>query len=171
MSALGLGQLLSLKLEVSGAAGGVGLLQRGLMAAGLQRDPAGAELMMQPKKQCGLGRKGRKGRSCVLRKQLVKFKGKENLGAAASMAQRAPSSAGSGPGRSKDLRCTTSVSGHRRACSTLPLPGESPRGVKCLSHTHNYVLLPSESDLMHRIPDCSSRRLPLDINYYVNPAD
>lgn len=133
MAALGLGQLLSSKLGVSGAAGGAGLLQRGLMAAGLQEDPAGAELMMQPgKKQCGLGSKGR---SCVLRKQLVKFKGKENLGAAASVAQRAPSSAGSRPGRSKDLQCTTSVSGHRRACSTLLLPGESPRGVKCLSHT------------------------------------
>lgn len=136
MAALGLEQLLSSKLGVSGAAGEGGLLQGGLMAAGLPTDPAGAELMMHPgKKQRGLGRKGRKGWSCLLRKQPMKFKGKENLGAAASVAQRAPSSAGSGPGRSESLPCTTSVSGHRRTCSTLLLPGESPRGVKCLSYT------------------------------------
>lgn len=60
--ALGLGQLLSSKLGVTLVLlGEVGYCwQWDLMAAGLQMDPAGAELMMHPgKTQCGLGRKGR----------------------------------------------------------------------------------------------------------------
>lgn len=36
---------------------------------------------------------------------------------------------------------------------------------------HSYKLLSVESDFMHRNSDCSNCRLPLDINYYVNPAD
>lgn len=58
---LGLGQLLSSKLGVTLVLlGEVGYCwQWGLTAAGLQMDPAGAELMMHPgKTQCGLGRKG-----------------------------------------------------------------------------------------------------------------
>jgi len=115
----------------------------------------------------------------LLGEQLRKLGGEEECAGAEATGGGSPAfSWGAGPGAAaavpglgdvENFPCTASASGSASAgpCGS---PGKTRKGLNAFL-VHSYELLSVESDFMHRNSDCSNCRLPLDINYYVNPAD